>query len=48
MRVLLSAYWSRGGDEPVAGLAVRLRAPGAEMRVCAKAHSGGAATSDWN
>ena len=31
----LSAYGSRGGVEPLAGLAVRLRAPGAEVRVCA-------------
>ena len=33
----LSAYGSRGGVEPLAGLAVRLRAPGAEVRVCAPA-----------
>ena len=31
----LSAYGSRGGVEPLVGLAVRLRAPGAEVRVCA-------------
>ena len=35
MRVLLSAYGSRGDVEPAAGLAVRLRAPGAEVRVYA-------------
>jgi UDP:flavonoid glycosyltransferase YjiC (YdhE family) len=35
MRVLLSTYDSRGGVEPLAGLAVRLRALGAEVRVCA-------------
>jgi vancomycin aglycone glucosyltransferase len=35
MRVLLSTYDSRGGVEPLVGLAVRLRALGAEARVCA-------------
>ncbi len=35
MRVLLSTYGSRGDVEPMAGLAVGLRAPGAEVRVCA-------------
>ncbi|MDX6349319.1 MAG: vancomycin aglycone glucosyltransferase, partial [Streptomyces sp.] len=35
MRVLLSAYGSRGDVEPMVGLAVRLRALGAEVRVCA-------------
>ena len=35
MRVLLSTYDSRGGVEPLVGLAVRLRALGAEVRVCA-------------
>jgi UDP:flavonoid glycosyltransferase YjiC (YdhE family) len=35
MRVLLSTYGSRGDVEPMVGLAVRLRALGAEMRVCA-------------
>ncbi|UUU23685.1 glycosyltransferase [Streptomyces sp. DSM 40750] len=35
MRVLLASYDSRGGVEPVAGLAVRLRGLGAEVRVCA-------------
>jgi hypothetical protein len=35
MRVLLSTYDSRGGVEPLMGLAVRLRALGAEVRVCA-------------
>ncbi|MEV6974027.1 glycosyltransferase [Kitasatospora sp. NPDC093806] len=35
MRVVLSAYDSRGGVEPLVGLAVRLRELGAEVRVCA-------------
>jgi vancomycin aglycone glucosyltransferase len=35
MRVLLSTYRSRGDLEPMVGLAVRLRALGAEVRVCA-------------
>ena len=35
MRVLLSTHGSRGGVEPLAGLAVRLRALGVEVRVCA-------------
>ncbi len=35
IRVLLSAYESRGDVEPMVGLAVRLRALGAEVRVCA-------------
>ncbi|MER7043354.1 glycosyltransferase [Streptomyces jumonjinensis] len=35
MRVLLSTYGSRGDIEPLVGLAVRLRALGAEVRVCA-------------
>jgi vancomycin aglycone glucosyltransferase len=35
MRVLLSTYDSRGGVEPLAGLAVRLRELGAQVRVCA-------------
>lgn len=35
MRVLLSTYDSRGGIEPLAALAVRLRELGAEARVCA-------------
>jgi len=35
MRVLLPAYGSRGDVEPLAGLAVRLRALGAEVRACA-------------
>jgi vancomycin aglycone glucosyltransferase len=35
MRVLLSTYGSRGDVEPMAALAVRLRALGAEVRVCA-------------
>ena len=33
VRVLLSTYGGRG-DEPLVGLAVRLRALGAEVRVC--------------
>jgi vancomycin aglycone glucosyltransferase len=35
MRVLLSRYGSRGDLEPMVGLAVRLRALGAEVPVCA-------------
>jgi hypothetical protein len=35
VRVLLSTYGSRGDVEPLAGLAVRLRGLGAEVRVCA-------------
>ncbi|MEV0200700.1 glycosyltransferase [Nonomuraea sp. NPDC050691] len=35
MRVLLSTYGSRGDVEPLAGLAVRLRELGVEVRVCA-------------
>jgi vancomycin aglycone glucosyltransferase len=35
MRVLLSTYGSRGDVEPMVGLAVRLRALGVEMPVCA-------------
>ena len=35
MRVLLSTYGSRGDVEPMVGLAVWLRALGAEVRVCA-------------
>ena len=35
MRVLLSTYGSRGDVEPMVGLAVRLRALGADGRVCA-------------
>ena len=35
MRVLLSTYGSRGDVEPIVALAVRLRALGAEVRVCA-------------
>ncbi len=35
MRVLLSTHGSRGDVEPLVGLAVRLRALGAEVRVCA-------------
>jgi vancomycin aglycone glucosyltransferase len=39
MRVLLSKSGGRGGVEPLAGLGVRLRELGAEVRVCA-AHDG--------
>jgi vancomycin aglycone glucosyltransferase len=35
VRVLLSTYGSRGDVEPLVGLAVQLRALGAEVRVCA-------------
>ena len=35
MRVLLSTWGSRGDVEPLAGLAVAVRALGAEVRVCA-------------
>lgn len=35
MRVLLLTYDSRGGVEPLLGLAVRLRALGVEVRMCA-------------
>jgi vancomycin aglycone glucosyltransferase len=35
MPVLLPTYGSRGDAGPLAGLAVRLRALGAEVRVCA-------------
>ena len=35
MRVLLSTYESHGDVEPMVGLAVQLRALGAEMPVCA-------------
>jgi vancomycin aglycone glucosyltransferase len=35
MRVLLSTYGSRGDVEPLVGLAVQLRALGAEVQVCA-------------
>jgi vancomycin aglycone glucosyltransferase len=35
MRVLLSTYGSRGDVQPLAGLAVRLRALGAQVQVCA-------------
>jgi vancomycin aglycone glucosyltransferase len=54
MRVLLSTYGAHGGVEPMEGLAVRLRALGAEVRVCAPpdkdfaellARAGGAALS---
>ncbi|MGW7203187.1 glycosyltransferase [Streptomyces sp. NPDC054837] len=37
MRVLLSTYGSRGDVQPMAALAVELRALGAEVRVCAPA-----------
>jgi vancomycin aglycone glucosyltransferase len=39
MRVLLSTYGGRGDLEPLVGLAVRLRALGVQVRVCAP--------SDW-
>jgi vancomycin aglycone glucosyltransferase len=35
MRVLLSTYDSRGGAEPLVGLAMRLRELGAQALVCA-------------
>ena len=35
MRVLLSTYGSRGDIEPMVGLVMRLRALGAEVRMCA-------------
>jgi hypothetical protein len=35
VRVLLWIYRERGDVEPVVGLAMWLRAPGAEVRVCA-------------
>jgi vancomycin aglycone glucosyltransferase len=35
MRVLLSMYGSRADVEPMVGLAVRLRALGAQVRGCA-------------
>ncbi|MEV4575665.1 glycosyltransferase [Nonomuraea jabiensis] len=35
MRIVLETYGSRGDVEPMVGLAVRLRALGAEVRVCA-------------
>ena len=35
MRVVLSTYGSRGDVQPLVGLAVQLRALGAEVRVCA-------------
>jgi vancomycin aglycone glucosyltransferase len=35
MRILLSTYGSRGDVEPIAALAVELRALGSEVRVCA-------------
>ena len=38
MRVLLSTYESLGDLEPMVGLAVQLRALGAEMPVCAPPH----------
>jgi vancomycin aglycone glucosyltransferase len=34
MRVLLATYGSRGDVEPIVALAVRLRALGADVRVC--------------
>ncbi len=35
MRVLLMAFGSRGDIEPMVGLAVQLRALGAEVQICA-------------
>jgi len=35
MRVVLSTYGSRGDIEPMAGVAVKLRTLGAEVRACA-------------
>ena len=35
MRVLLSTYDSRGGVEPLVGLAVQLQALGVQVRMCA-------------
>ena len=35
MRVLLLMYGARGDVEPMVGLALQLRALGAEVRVCA-------------
>ena len=35
MRVLVTTYGSRGDVEPIVGLAVHLRALGAEVRMCA-------------
>jgi vancomycin aglycone glucosyltransferase len=40
MRVLLSTYGSRGDVEPMVGLAVQLRALGAEVQVCAPPDEG--------
>ncbi len=40
MRVLLSTYGSRGDAEPMMGLALQLRALGAEVPVCAPPHFG--------
>ena len=45
MRVLLSTDGGRG-DEPLVGLAVRLRALGAEVRVCAPPDWSGEAARD--
>jgi hypothetical protein len=40
MRMLVSAYGSRGSVEPVVARAVRLRALGTEARVCAPPDEG--------
>ena len=40
MRVSLSTYGSRGDAEPMMGLALQLRALGAEVPVCAPPHFG--------
>jgi vancomycin aglycone glucosyltransferase len=46
MRVLLSAYRSHGGVEPVVGLAMRLRALGTHVRVGAAPDCSAAERSD--
>ena len=46
MRVLWSAYGSRGGVEPVVGLAVRPRALGMQVRGCAPPDSAAAEGCD--
>jgi vancomycin aglycone glucosyltransferase len=46
MRVLLSAYGSHGGVEPVVGLAVRLRALAAQPEASAPPDCAAAAGSD--
>lgn len=46
MRVLLSTYGSRGDVEPMLGLAVQLRALGAQVRVCAPPNFAARAAAD--